>query len=470
MSAKKFRSDDPAVEDRSFLKVHLDLIFVKMFLPKFDSIKNLIFPQPSIEKEELKSQTFEEDESSEDYCDYEYEIQETSKKIESDLNNIDFVLKRCKALVGLKKYELAKIDAEKIIALDSSRSDGYLLAARCSQALGDLPAASAMVQRLQEMQLKDHSFKLDQIEFEEVLNFRDLVDDVEATFDQKMFRECLDAISRLQKVSHADVDRYRLMRAKCHFHLEEFEEAKEILVKIVKYDPKNIEATFILGNCYYHEGNLTESIGTYESILKLHSDQRVFKQNEKVKKVRDLMFLGNEYYQRKKYRKSIKKFSQALDLEKQNKAVAAANFNNRAMALKKTRFFKSAVEDFNEAFKMNPSDKSIHSKRAYPLYKIGRYIEAITDCEEALKLGCSKDYQKLKLKAEKKLRNLSIRPISSRYKKFSQPTLHYEATSYCESTRTSSLNIHLQDTVSASGNNEFYGSVSGTLRSRSRGK
>lgn len=375
-------------------------------------------------------------------CDFEQVVEIYSEKIEEDPDNVEYLTKRCEALMNLEDFEAAKLDAEKTIKIDETFGKGFYLAAKCAQATQNLPAASRFIQKLQDFQ-PAYQFNFE-TEFPEVKTFQDLENEIDMKFDAKMYVDCLDAMRLLQQMTHISIDRLKMMTAKCHFHFGEFQESREILSEIVKDEPKNFEAMFILANCLYHEGNLTQAIYAYETLLKMHRDIAVYEQNEKVKKVLELLRCGNYYYQKKKYRKSIKNYSNALKLEQMNQKVAAAILNNRGMALKKSRFFKSAIEDFNDVFMMNSKDKSIHSKRAYPLYKIGRFLESITDCEEALKLGAPTDFEILRGKAKKKLFILSLKQsVSSRYKKFSQPSLLIsDDRSVNVSNKTSSLDLY----------------------------
>lgn len=344
-----------------------------------------------------------------------------SEKIESDPKNVHYLTKRCEALMNLKDFVTAQSDAIATIDVDKHYRKGYILAAKCSIAVDDSQMANKLIQQLEAIQPVT-KFELDE-EFPELKMFKDLEADISEKFEKKMYQDCLGAVDKLQLMIHVNIDRLRLLKAKCFFHLEEFEKSQELLAAIIKDEPKNIEAAFIFGNCLYHEGDLSGSIMTYEAILKTERDKLVFEQNQKVKTLLEMMQKGRELYQQRKYRKTARTFSKALEIERVNKKVAAALFNNRAMALKKSRFFKSAVEDFNESFELNSEDKSIHEKRAYPLYKIGKYSECIDDCDEAIKLGASKMFEDLKEKAEKKLRKTSGKwSVSSRYKKFSQPS------------------------------------------------
>ena len=382
------------------------------------NIFNLMKLQPALIMSEYDAAT----EKAEKCCDYQHVVEIYSEKIEEDPDNIEYLTKRCEALMKLKKFESAKLDAEKIIKNNETNCKGYYLAAKCEQFTRNLPAASKFIQKLQEFQ-PVYQFNFE-VEFPEVKTFQDLEHEIDSKFEAKMYSDCLDAIRLLQQMTHISIDRHRLLTAKCYFHFEEFKQSRELLSEIIRDEPKNFEAMFILANCLYHEGNLTQSISAYEKLLKMHSDVKVFKQNEKVKKLLELLRCGNFFYQKKKYRKSIKSYSNALKLESMNQKIVAVILNNRGMALKKSRFFKSAVEDFNESFKLNSDDKSIPSKRAYPHYKIGRFLECITDCEEALKAGASTDFEILRGKAKNKLLKFSLKnSVSSRYKKFSQPSL-----------------------------------------------
>jgi tetratricopeptide (TPR) repeat protein len=398
-----------------------------------------LFSESWIKKESMTSVKSNGEKAFDD-GDFKSAVEFFSEKIESDPNNIFYLTRRCETLMKLELFEEAQHNALKIMGIDKDYRKGYIIAAKCSLAFDDKDRAEKIVQELNLAQPVTQT-ELDE-EFPELKIFKNLESEIDEKFETKMFRECIVAIEKLQEMIHVKTIRLCMLKAKCHFHLEGFKESKAILLEILEKEKENIEAFFILANCIYHEGDLSNSVLTYEAILKIQNDKRVFDQNEKVKKLLELMQIGQKLYQQRKYQKSVGMFTKAFEIEKNNKEVTSAILNNRGMALKKSRYFKSAVEDFDESFKLNSENKSIHEKRAYPLYKIGKYIECISDCEEAIKLGGSKDFKELKDKAEKKLKNKKRWSVSSQYRKFPQP---WEDRSGDTSTLSSILDLYIGD-------------------------
>lgn len=228
---------------------------------------------------------------------------------------------------------------------------------------------------------------------------------MEKIFESDDYMNCLREIDEIDHPSNV----LKILKAKCLFHLDDFEEAKKVAKEILADNPKEIEAVLVFANGLYHQGDLSASIEAYTEILKAQPElQHVKEQLEKAKSLIELLRNGRHFYEKGKYRNASRTFSQAYEVDQTNKKVTSVILNNRAMTLKQLRYFKGAIEDFDESLKLNPGDKTVHEKRAICFYKLKRFVECINDCEEAMKVRASKDIIKLmekclaKLKKEKK--------------------------------------------------------------------
>jgi tetratricopeptide (TPR) repeat protein len=245
---------------------------------------------------------------------------------------------------------------------------------------------------------------------------------IQEKFEKKEYLECIGAIGEYLKVS--DSTAMKVLKAKCYFHLEEFVEAISASNEVLKEDPKNCDASFVLANCLYHQGNLSSSVNKYESILKAKFDQNVASQNEKAKKLMKCIQSGRDFYEKREYRKAVRTLTKGAEIDPDNRKVTAAIHSNRGMALKQLRYYKAAIDAFDEAFALNSQDKTIYEKRAICHYKLKKFVQCINDCEEAIKLGASEQMENLEMKARKKI--VWIKPggrfplITSHFKKLSQ--------------------------------------------------
>lgn len=222
-------------------------------------------------------------------------------------------------------------------------------------------------------------------------------------FEAKCYNECIRLIDEIPATEQRS-SVFKNVKANCLFNLENFREAKKVLFEVLAENPEDYEAGFIFSKCLYHEGDLSVSINSCSAILSVRPEfQHVKDQQQKAKKLFKLLCDGRQCYLKKRYEEATKLFTQALAVDPDNKKVSAVIFNNRAMCLKLRRYYKSAIEDFNEVSKLNPHDKTVHQKRAECYYKLMKLVECQRDCEEALMVQESESIKKLLKKCLKKM-------------------------------------------------------------------
>lgn len=232
------------------------------------------------------------------------------------------------------------------------------------------------------------------------LKMRSLERRIEKIFESKNYMNCLREIDEVDHPSNV----LKISKAKCLFHLDDFEEAKKAAKEILADNPKEFEAVLVFSNCLYHQGDLSLSIETYTEILSARPElQHVKEQLEKAKYLIGFLRDGRHFYEKGRYREASRAFSKAYKVDQTNKKVTSVILNNRAMTLKQLRYFKGAVDDFDESLKLNPGDKTVHEKRAICFYKLKKFVECKNDCEEAMKVRASKDIKKLMEKCLAKL-------------------------------------------------------------------
>jgi len=94
-------------------------------------------------------------------------------------------------------------------------------------------------------------------------------------------------------------------------------------------------------------------------------------------------YMGNAYHSTREYDKAIENFDQALKL---NPNLAEA-YNNRGNAYRHKGEFDKAIDDYNKALKLNPNDADAYNNRGIAYDDKGEYDKAIDDYNKALKLN-----------------------------------------------------------------------------------
>ncbi len=91
---------------------------------------------------------------------------------------------------------------------------------------------------------------------------------------------------------------------------------------------------------------------------------------------------ANQYYDQKQYERAIQDFDQAIKLDRDYK-VAYYNRGNAHRALGK---YERAIQDYDMAIKLDPNFKQVYSNRGLAYLALGQYETAIQDCDRAIKL------------------------------------------------------------------------------------
>lgn len=384
----------------------------------------MIILQSQCSKINFLSQTAHSDHDGDDAFDegnFEEAIEVFTQQLKEDPENVHFLTRRCEAFIATKSFPSALEDAQKLVELDDKSSKSYNLAIECCLTLKNLEMAEGFVAEFQNH--LPHDSSLDGLTNQlKRLRVEIILEDILRTFKEEKYKECIGLINKIDDVT-LDL---KLRKAKCLLSIENIDEAKIIVNEILKQEPANLEAAFIMASCFYFEGDLSVSIAACNAMIEANTDpkfdiKKLKEQNFKARKFLEHLERGQKLYKKRKYREAVQCFNKAIEVDKTNKLVTAVAYSNRGMALKQGKYHRSAIEDFNEAQKLNPGDKSVFEKRAPSLYGEKRYADCVNDCEEALKLHKSVTFEKLRYKAMKKFQTLNTgQSTSSFYKSFPQ--------------------------------------------------
>jgi tetratricopeptide (TPR) repeat protein len=96
---------------------------------------------------------------------------------------------------------------------------------------------------------------------------------------------------------------------------------------------------------------------------------------------------GAEAAKAQDWDKAVESFRKATALDHKNAPNLFAVLQQRAVAYVGQQQFQEAVEDFNEALKINPRDAGTHERRAYVEMKLSDFDKALADYSEAIKIN-----------------------------------------------------------------------------------
>ena len=92
---------------------------------------------------------------------------------------------------------------------------------------------------------------------------------------------------------------------------------------------------------------------------------------------------GLAYAKKRQYDRAIQDYDQAIRLEPSH----VANYTNRGIAYKNSGQLDRAIQDYDQAIRLNPNGTNAYYNRGVAYYKKGQYDRAIQDYDQAIRLA-----------------------------------------------------------------------------------
>ncbi len=196
------------------------------------------------------------------------------------------------------------------------------------------------------------------------------------------------------------------LRAIAKYNLEDYRGAEEDATTAIKHNPFITDAYEVRGVARQNQGKLKEAIEDYESALKLLPENKgiLFNKALAEEEIKDYASAEKSYEQllsahpnfhngyigRGKLRLSqgdtinaLNDINKAIEINKNatNAYVLRADILSRT-----TKDFQSALDDMNEAIKLQPQQAGLFINRAYLRYNLDDYFGAMADYDYAIEL------------------------------------------------------------------------------------
>ncbi|HIH69517.1 tetratricopeptide repeat protein [Methermicoccus shengliensis] len=205
------------------------------------------------------------------------------------------------------------------------------------------------------------------------------------------------AISAMAQPSSVDE---LLKEAGSKYYLGEYAEAKEIYLKVLELDERNVFALYGVANCLYALESYAEAIEYYERALDVQPDNVVLLNN-----------IANAYYALKRYEDAIAYYERALRVDPANEVVlenlanaqyAAGDYEGADATLKKLERvrlptyiltartlmergnYTGAIQYYQRALDVEPENISLLVELSYAQYRSGSLEDALATHAKAL--------------------------------------------------------------------------------------
>uniref|UniRef100_A0AAG5DES2 J domain-containing protein n=1 Tax=Anopheles atroparvus TaxID=41427 RepID=A0AAG5DES2_ANOAO len=289
-------------------------------------------------------------------------------------------------------YRAALNDVKKAITIDEKYEKGYVRLAKCSLMLGDVIGTEQAIRKFLSFDASNTALR---DEIAGLKQLRDYNEKAAACYDSQDYRTCLYHCDNAIKIAPSSIQN-KLLKAECLAMLQRFEEASNIAITVMQMNSANADAIYVRGLTLYYCDNLEKGLLHFERALLLDPDHKKAKaMRQKAKQLKEKKESGNELFKTGKFRPALTTYSEALEIDPQNKDINSKLYYNRALVNSKLGNLREAITDCTKALSLNDKYMKALLQRAKLYYNMENFEEAVKDYEVAIKLERSIEIKNL---------------------------------------------------------------------------
>jgi DnaJ family protein C protein 7 len=307
---------------------------------------------------------------------------------------------RSACYLRLYQYRAALEDATKAVALDSSFVKGYIRIALCSLALGNSTIAYNALSSARKLNLNSCTVQELQ-ELDVVIRC-----DKEGTTacQEKDFTKAVQCTDKI--LEHIPCSRYKLKKAGCLILLGRFKEAQNIANDVLHVDKQNVDAVYVRGMCFYYQDNMEKALDHFKYALRLAPNHtRAMVIYKRAKALISRKEQGNKAYIAGRLEEAYAIYTEALEIDPNNKSVNAQLFFNKATVCLRLGRLNEAVDNCSNALELDENYHKALLQRAQCYMDLRDFEKAVRDYEKAYKMNKTGKNRKLLDEAKRALKN-----------------------------------------------------------------
>ncbi|GAB1600936.1 dnaJ homolog subfamily C member 7-like isoform X1 [Argonauta hians] len=304
---------------------------------------------------------------------------------------------RAATYIMMMKYQEALADARTAVSLDSNFIKGHLREAKCHMMLGDTCASLRSYETVLQL---DPTNAIAEKEVKLVQQMQELETLAETDFDNKDYRRALFYIDRCLGLS-PNCLKFKIKKAEALAMLGRLQESQELANDVLQRDSMNADALFVRGLCLCYQDYTEKAFQHFQQVLKLVPDHK--KSREIYKKAKLIMTKkeeGNQAFRQGNLEEAYKLYSEALNVDSNNKFTNSKLYFNRATVSAKLRKLEESVEDCTKAIELDDTYVKAYLRRAKSYTDLEKYDEAVKDYDHVCKLDTSKENKQLLAEAK----------------------------------------------------------------------
>ena len=180
--------------------------------------------------------------------------------------------------------------------------------------------------------------------------------------------------------------KWQLLRAEAYLKVgsaNALGEVQSISMSLLRSNPTDAEALVLRGRAFYQDGDNAQALKHFRQALAYDPDlsqaRTLLKTVQALDKAKEE---GNAAFKTGRYSKAVALYTEALQVDPNNKGTNSKLYQNRAMARMKTKHFKEAIADCDTALKLDPTYLKARKTRAKALGESGNWEQAVKDLKE----------------------------------------------------------------------------------------
>jgi len=337
--------------------------------------------------------------------DYKMAVEFYTRAIELVPENASYYANRAAAYMMLRKYREAIGDTSTSTRIDPSYVKAYSREGKLNLLLGDYAAALKCFEKVKELEPKNDTVNVDIQNANAVKSFDEKANESYKKGDYRRVVFLMDSA-----LNHSsDSMHFKIAKAEALALLGRYQEAQEIANDCIFRDQTNVDAIYVRGICLYYQDNADKAFQHFQRVLQFSPDFEKAKSFfKKAKLQQSRKEAGNAAFKEGKFDDALKLYTEALEVDLNNKLFKAVLYTNRATVLAKLNRLQDAIENCNNAIKLDDTYIKAYLRRAKYYLDTEDYEKSVADYEKICQMEKTKEnltalkHAKLELKKSKR--------------------------------------------------------------------
>lgn len=277
------------------------------------------------------------------------------------------------------RYEAALEDCKRAVDLDSSNTKILLRLARIYTNLGQPEEAMVTFQRIQPApSAKDMQQAKEMLQY-----IQSAQQGLAEGMGPSLVLHALDMAERLLGPGARKPRKWQLMRGEAYLKMggeNNLGEAQNVATQLLRNNSQDPEALVLRARGLYGQGENDKALQVLRMAIDCDPDfKNAIKWLKVIKNLNKLKEEGNTNYKAGRWQAAIEKYTEALGVDPANKATNAKILQNRALCYNKLKEHEKAIEDCDEALRLDPSYTKARKTKANALGGAEKWEEAVRE-------------------------------------------------------------------------------------------